>query len=158
MIKVAGSYKSRYKPSHPEKYKGNSSNIICRSNWERTFCKYCDLNENVISWASEEFNIPYVSPVDNRVHKYYPDFLIEVKENNRIKKYVIEIKPKKQTSPPPKKSRVTKSYIYECKTFEVNRAKWRAAREFCIDNGLEFKIITEEELYGSRGIPRKRKQ
>ena len=78
-------------------------------------------------------------------NRYYPDFLIEVKENNRIKKYVIEIKPKKQTSPPPKKSRVTKSYIYECKTFEVNRAKWRAAREFCIDNGLEFKIITEEE-------------
>ena len=153
------SIKSKYKPSYPRKYKGNPDNIICRSSWERKFCKWCDLNENIMEWGSEEFWIPYVSPVDRRVHRYFPDFIIKVKESTgQIKTYVIEVKPKRQTMEPKKKSRVTKSYIYECKTFEVNRAKWRAAREFCIDNGLEFKIITEEELYGSRGIPRKRKQ
>tara|TARA_R100000027_G_scaffold22912_1_gene16579 strand:+ start:1295 stop:1645 length:351 start_codon:yes stop_codon:yes gene_type:complete len=116
------------------------------------------MNESVISWASEEFSIPYVSPIDHKVHRYFPDYLIEVKEGSRIKKYIIEVKPKKQTKPPGKRSRVTPSYINECKTYEVNKAKWKSAKEFCLDNGLEFKIITEEELYGPRGVPRKRKQ
>ena len=70
------SIKSKYKPSHPRKYKGNAENIICRSSWERKFCRYCDLNENILEWGSEEFYIPYVSPVDRKVHKYFPDFII----------------------------------------------------------------------------------
>ena len=119
----------------------------CRSSWERKFCQWADKKENVISWASEEINIPYVSPKDNRVHRYYPDFLIKVKESsNRIKTYVVEVKPKKQTLPPKKKKRITKSYIYECQTYAVNQAKWKAASEFCKDNRIEFKIITEDEL------------
>ena len=141
------SIKSKYKPSYPRKYKGNPNNIICRSSWERKFCKWCDLNENIIEWGSEEFWIPYLSPVDRRVHRYFPDFIIKVKENaGQIKTYVIEVKPKKQTMEPKKKSRVTKSYIYECTTWEVNKAKWRAAHEFCADRKIEFKIITEDEL------------
>jgi len=85
--------------------------------------------------------------VDNRPHRYYPDFLIEVKESNgKVKKYVVEVKPKKQTLPPKKKSRVTKTYLYECRQYAVNQAKWKAASEFCLDNGVEFKIITEDEL------------
>ena len=144
---MAESIKSRYKPKYPKKYQGNPNNIICRSSWERTFCKWCDLKENVISWASEEISIPYVSPKDNRVHKYYPDFLIKVKEsNNRIKTYVVEVKPKKQTLPPKPRKRATKSYIYECTTYAVNQAKWRAASEFCKDNRINFKIVTEDEL------------
>ena len=108
---MAESLKSKYKPSFPQKYKGDPNNIICRSSWERKFCRWCDLNENVLQWGSEEFYIPYISPVDNRVHKYFPDFIIKVKESNgQIKTYVIEVKPKKQTKPPTKKSRVTKSY------------------------------------------------
>ena len=76
-----------------------------------------------------------------------PDFIIKVKESTgQIKTYVIEVKPKKQTMEPKKKSRVTKSYIYECKTYAVNQAKWKAATEFCEDRRIEFKIITEEEL------------
>ena len=152
------SYKSKYTPHNPQKYKGNSSNIICRSNWERTFCKYCDLNENVLNWASEEFSIKYISPLDHKIHRYYPDYLIEVKENGKRKRYIIEVKPKKQTNPPKIRSRVTKSYIYEMKTYTVNRAKWKAAEEFCKDNGMQFKIITEEELYGTRGISRRSKK
>jgi hypothetical protein len=142
------SIKSIYKPSHPEKYLGNSNNIICRSSWERQFCRYCDVNPNIVKWASEEFSIPYISPVDGRPHRYYPDFLIEVKEKSgKLKKYVIEIKPKKQTLPPVKKKRVTKGFITEAKTYAVNQAKWKAAVDFCKDNLIEFKIITEDELY-----------
>ena len=142
------SIKSIYKPSHPEKYLGNSNNIICRSSWERQFCRYCDVNPNIVKWASEEFSIPYISPVDGRRHRYYPDFLIEVKEKSgKLKKYVIEIKPKKQTLPPIKKKRVTKGFITEAKTYAVNQAKWKAAVDFCKDNLIEFKIITEDELY-----------
>ena len=144
---MAESIKSRYKPINPRKYNGNPNNIICRSSWERKICQWCDRKENVISWASEEISIPYVSPKDNRIHKYYPDFLIKVKEhNNRIQTYVVEVKPKKQTLPPKKRKRVTKSYIYECTTYAVNQAKWKAASEFCKDNRINFKIVTEDEL------------
>ena len=144
---MAESIKSKYKPSYPDKYQGDSSNIICRSSWERKFCRYCDLNENILQWGSEEFHIPYISPVDRRIHKYYPDFIIKVKESTgKIKTYVIEVKPKRQTQPPKKKSRVTKSYIYEWKTYAVNQAKWKAAAEFCEDRRINFKIITEDEL------------
>jgi hypothetical protein len=142
------SLKSKYKPSNPEKYKGNPNNIICRSSWERKFCVWCDTNPSIIEWGSEEFWIPYKSPVDNRVHKYFPDFFIKVKDNNgNIKSYVIEVKPKRQTKPPetnPK--RKTKTWINEVKTYAVNEAKWKAAKEFCADRLLEFKIITEDEL------------
>ena len=121
---MAESIKSKYKPIHPKKYQGNPNNIICRSSWERKFCQWCDRKENVISWASEEISIPYVSPKDNRIHRYYPDFLIKVREyNNRIQTYVVEVKPKKQTLPPKPRKRVTKSYIYECTTYAVNQAK-----------------------------------
>jgi hypothetical protein len=142
------SIKSRYRPSFPKKYKGNPNNIICRSSWERKFCAWCDLNENIVEWASEEFCIPYLSPLDGRVHRYFPDFLIKVKERNgSTKTYVVEVKPKRQTKPPQRKSKkVTKSFINEAKTFEVNKAKWRAATEWCKDRRLEFKIITEDEL------------
>lgn len=145
--RMAESLKSKYKPTYPEKYKGNPDNIICRSSWERKFCRWCDLNESVIAWGSEEFFIPYVSPIDRKVHRYFPDFIIKVKEeNDKIKTYVVEVKPKKQTVPPVKKSRVTKSFIYEAKTYAVNEAKWKAAKEWCADRLLEFIIITEEEL------------
>tara|TARA_Y100001973_G_scaffold26803_2_gene40498 strand:- start:511 stop:1002 length:492 start_codon:yes stop_codon:yes gene_type:complete len=141
------SKKSFYKPRFPKKYIGNPNNIICRSTWETKFCSYCDLNENIIQWASEEFSIPYISPIDNRSHQYFPDFLIKVKENTgQIKTYVIEVKPKKQTRPPKKRKSVNKSYLYECKTFAVNTAKWKAMKEYCDDRKIGFKIITEQEL------------
>jgi hypothetical protein len=141
------SIKSRYKPSYPKKYKGNPNNIICRSSWERKFCSWCDLNDNILEWASEEFFIPYVSPLDKKIHRYYPDFLVKIKESDgKTKTYVIEIKPKKQTLPPQQKSRITKSFIYESKTYAVNKAKWKAADEWCKDRLLEFKIITEDNL------------
>ena len=144
---MAESIKSRYKPSNPEKYQGNPNNIICRSSWERRFCVWCDRNENIISWASEEFSIPYMSPVDKRVHRYFPDFYMKVKERNgKIKRYVIEVKPAKQTKPPVKPKRQTKGYIREAYEYAKNQAKWKMAREFCADRQWEFKVVTEKEL------------
>ena len=152
---MAHSRKSIYRPKNPKKYVGNTSNIICRSNWERTFCEKCDANDNIVTWASEEFSIPYISPLDNKKHRYYPDFLIKVKEpDGKFKKYVIEIKPKKQTIKPKmktdsrKRPRMTKSFAKELENYAVNLAKWNAAIEFCKDNSLEFQIITEDILYG----------
>ena len=88
-----------------------------------------------------------MSPKDLKLHRYFPDFLIKVKESNgKIKTYVIEVKPKKQTKPPKKTSRVTKSYIYELTTYAINQAKWKAAQEYCLDRRIEFKLITEDEL------------
>ena len=140
------SVKSRYKPNNPKKYNGDHRNIICRSNWERKFCSWCDLNENILEWGSEEFWIPYRAP-DGRVRRYFPDFIMKVKEQTgEIKTYVIEVKPAKQTRRPKPRKKVTKSYLYECKTYEVNQAKWKAAREWCDDRKVEFKIITEKEL------------
>lgn len=141
------SYKGKYQPSHPEKYKGDPTNIIYRSLWERKFMVYCDTNQNIIEWQSEEKFIPYRSPVDGKPHRYFPDFLIKVKESNgTIKKYMIEIKPSKQTVPPPKPKRQTKRYISEVYEYAKNQAKWDAAKEWCADRGYEFKIITENEL------------
>ncbi len=108
--------------------------------------RWCDRNQNIIEWGSEEFFIPYRAP-DGKVRRYYPDFIIKVKENTgQIKTYVIEVKPLKQTKPPKPKKKVTKSYIYECKTYAMNQAKWKAADEWCKDKRIEFKIITEREL------------
>jgi len=144
---MAESIKSIFKPSHPRKYKGDARNIICRSSWERRFCNWCDINESILEWGSEEFWIPYLSPIDNRTHRYFPDFIIKVKESTgEVKTYVIEVKPKRQTKPPIKKKRVSKSYLYEMKTYSVNQAKWKAADEWCKDRKIEFKIITENEL------------
>jgi hypothetical protein len=141
------SYKGKYKPSYPEKYKGDPTNIIYRSLWERKFMVYCDMKENVLEWSSEEKCIPYRSPVDGKVHRYFPDFIIKVKENDgTIKRYMIEIKPKKQTIPPAKPKRQTKRYISEVYEYAKNQAKWKAAEEFCKDRLWEFKVFTEDDL------------
>ena len=140
-------YSGKYQPSFPKKYKGDPTNIIYRSLWERKFMRYCDLNENILEWGSEEIIVPYRSPVDRRVHRYFPDFYIKIKESDKsIKKYLIEIKPKKQTVPPKKPQRQTKGYLREAYEYAKNQSKWAAAREYCADRGWEFKVITEIEL------------
>jgi len=145
---MAESIKSLYKPEYPNKYKGDPNNIICRSSWERKFCRWCDLSESVLEWGSEEFFVKYFDPVTNRVRRYFPDFIIKVREQSgEIKKYVIEVKPKRQTVPPVQTSKKrTRTYITEVKTYATNEAKWKAAREFCEDRMMEFKIITEDNL------------
>ncbi len=108
---------------------------------------WCDKNENVLEWGSEEIVIPYVSPVDNRVHRYFPDFYVRARtRTGRSQRFIIEVKPSKQTVPPKKQKRVTKRFLNEVKTYAVNDAKWKAAREYCADRKMEFKILTEHEL------------
>ena len=132
---------------NPKKYKGDSSQVIYRSLWERKLMVYCDKNNSVVEWGSEEIIIPYVSPKDGRVHRYFPDFYIKVKESNgMIKKMIIEIKPFKKCIEPKVKQRKTKGYIYEVVEYAKNQAKWNAAKEWCLDHGYEFKVLTENEL------------
>lgn len=136
----------RFKPRNPSKYKGNPSNICYRSSLELKFMRYCDRNEGIISWCSEEFFIPYLDVTSNKVRRYYPDFLIEVKELNKIQKYLIEVKPKAQTQKPVKGNKKTKTILYETLQYNKNMSKWKYAIEWCKKHGIEFKIITEDDL------------
>ena len=142
------SYKGRYTPQNPKKYRGDYKNIIYRSLWERKFMVYCDQSDNIIEWGSEEIIIPYVSPLDGRIHRYFPDFYIKVKQaSGKLKKFIIEVKPKKQCSPPNlNPNRRTKRWISEVRTWGVNEAKWKSAVDWCDNNGMEFKILTEDDL------------
>ena len=141
-------YKGKYRPSNPKKYKGNPSQVIYRSLWERKFMVYCDNNDNILEWGSETVIIPYVSPWDGKVHRYFPDFIIKAKQSNgSIRSFVIEVKPKYQCkSPPENPKRKTKKWFNDVKNWTINQAKWKHANEFCIDNGMEFKILTEDQL------------
>ena len=140
-------YKGKYRPSRPKKYRGDPTNIIYRSLWELKFMKYCDSNSNVLEWGSEEVIVPYRSPIDNRYHRYFPDFYIKVRESTgKIKRMIIEIKPQKQCVEPKVQKRKTRSYVYQVCEYAKNQAKWEAAKEFCEDRKWEFKVLTENEL------------
>jgi hypothetical protein len=140
-------YSGRFTPKNPSKYVGDHKNIIYRSSWEARCMDWFDRNDNIVSWASEELIIPYKSPIDGKWHRYFPDFLIKTKtKDGKLKTILIEVKPKKQTRPPPPQKRATKKYITEVTTWGVNEAKWKAAIEYCKDRTWEFKIITEDDL------------
>lgn len=148
-------YQGKFKPKNPGKYKGDPTNIIYRSGWELKLFNYLDSHPNVLKWASEEFFIPYVSPIDGKWHRYFPDVYVE-QINSEGKKQVIliEVKPENQTTPPNPANKLTakgnlsRRYLYEVKTWGVNEAKWKAARDFCLDRGWTFQILTEKQLFG----------
>ena len=109
--------------------------------------KWCDNNTSVLEWGSETMIIPYKSPVDSKVHRYFVDFYVKIRDKHgNIQKYLIEIKPSKFTQPPAKPARVTPRYIEEVMTWGVNQSKWKNATEFCDDRGWKFQILTETEL------------
>ena len=141
-------YKGKFRPKRPKKYKGDPTQIIYRSLWEKKFMEYCDLTENISQWQSEEFWIPYKSPLDNRVHRYFPDFFIKYRDAlGKMRNVVIEVKPAKQLKMPKKNPKKrTKSWVYEVQTYVVNQAKFKAAESYCADRKYEFKIMTEKEL------------
>jgi hypothetical protein len=140
-------YSGLFKPKHPEKYVGDPTNIVYRSSWEVKVMSWLDNNDSIITWASEELFIPYISPVDNRWHRYFPDFLVKFRtKDNKLSTMMLEVKPKKQTAQPDPQKRKTKQFINEVKTWGVNQAKWKAASEYCLDRGWEFKLITEDHL------------
>ena len=140
-------HKRKYTPIFPEKYAGDPTNIIMRSSWETRFASWCDKNPNVVKWNSEETIVPYRCPTDNRIHRYFVDFKITVRDkNNNLKTYLIEVKPAKQTQPPIFPGKRTQRYLGESLAYMKNSAKWKAATEYAKDRNWEFKIITEQEL------------
>jgi hypothetical protein len=139
--------KSKFECSHPEKYIGDPTNVICRSSWERFFCSNLDNNPNVEKWASEEIAIKYISPKDGREHRYFVDFVVRFKNGKTV---MIEIKPFGQTIPPekPKKNsnKALARFHEEFMVYSVNQAKWKAATDFCNRNGFQFLVYTEKQL------------
>ena len=141
------SYSGRFKPKNYKKYKGDPTNVFYRSLWERRFMVYCDNNPNILEWGSEEIIIPYKSPLDKKVHRYFPDFFIKYKNSSgKIIREIIEVKPKRHLSPPKEPKRKTKRYLGEVNTYIINQAKFKAAEEFCKNRKLGFRILTEEHL------------
>ena len=137
------SYKGLFKPINPKKYVGNTNQIVYRSLLERRFMRYCDTNDDIVFWASEELLVRYYSPLDKKYHRYFPDFVVKTVNGD---KYMIEIKPYRQALKPKPPKKKTKSYMRESFEYIKNQAKWSAARKYCEDNNMEFKIITEKDL------------
>ena len=140
---MAKSYKGLYRPTNPKKYVGDPNRIVYRSLLERRFMLYCDRTPEIVAWASEEIAIKYYNPLDKRVHRYFPDFIVKT---DKDKKYIIEIKPFKQTQKPKVPSKKTKSFMRESFEYIKNTSKWRAAKVYAEEKGYEFKIMTEKEL------------
>lgn len=143
-------YRGRYKPKNPSKYDGDPTNIIYRSLLERRFMVYCDTNSSILKWSSEEVVVPYVSPLDNRWHRYFVDFWVQYRDSNgTLKSSLIEVKPLAQTKEPkrvPSGTKPTRRMLTEIMTWGVNQAKWQAAKEYCNDRKWDFKILTEKDL------------
>jgi hypothetical protein len=140
-------YSGRFTPKNPQKYVGDPNNIIYRSSWEVKVMDWLDRNDDVISWQSEETIVPYNSPIDGKWHRYFPDFLVKVRtKDGKFKTMMLEVKPKKETQPPAPQKRITEQYIRAVKTWGVNESKWKAAIEYCLDRGWEFRLITEDHL------------
>jgi hypothetical protein len=135
-----------YQPKNEDKYTGDLKKVIYRSSWELTFMNFLDNNPSITRWCSEPFPIPYVKPTTGRVHRYYPDFFVEYEDKDgNVKKELIEVKPLMQTRRT--RSKNPKTRLYEDIMYAINIAKWKAAQQFCDDNDIKFRILTENEIY-----------
>lgn len=140
--------KGFFKPKNPQKYKGDPTQIVYRSGWELKLMLYLDSRPEIVSWCSEEIIIPYRSPIDGKIHRYFPDFLVtKINREGKKETTLIEVKPSKQTVEP-KKSKGKSNKVFMAEVFEwgKNKAKWAAAKEYCKDRGWRFEIFTEKEL------------
>lgn len=142
------SYKGFFKPKNPSKYGGNPTNIVYRSLWELKLMSYLDSHPDVLLWESEEFCIPYRSPIDNKVHRYFPDFKVVKRTNTgKTETLIVEVKPKSQSIPPSLRTKKPdRRYIREVMTYGINEAKWKAAKAYCEDRSWKFVVMTEKEL------------
>lgn len=140
-------YSGKFSPKNTNKYLGDPTNVWYRSLWERRVMVRLDDDPNVIEWSNEEIIIPYLSPIDGRWHRYFPDFFVRVKNRHGVQEaMILEVKPLKQAVPPQLKKRITRQYIQEVATYGINEAKWKAATEYCKDRNWTFKVITEKDL------------
>jgi hypothetical protein len=144
-------YKGTFQPKHAGKYRGDPSKIVYRSSWELKLMMHLDSHPDVLEWASEEIVIPYRSPVDGKIHRYFPDFYVKKRNTSGdIEKVIIEVKPAHQVKVPTiqetKNRKPSRKYINEVLTYTVNQAKWEAAKTYCLDRQWKFMIMTEKEL------------
>ena len=138
-----------YKPVNT-KYKGKSYPVY-RSSWELKFFRWCDLNNNVLEWNSENVVIPYRLGNTGKPRRYIVDNTIVMKQNGKLQKYLVEIKPYSQTIPPkPHGNKKKSTVIYEQVTYAKNKSKWMAAEQWCKKYGYKFIILTEKELFNKR--------
>ena len=142
---MANNFKQGYYTlKHPDKYVGDPNKVIFRSSWEEQTNRFFDNNPNVLRWSSEEIYIPYIKPTDGKVHRYFPDYWVEYKDKSgNILQEIIEVKPENQVFIQRKK-RLSE---YDKVTYNINRAKWQAAGEFCKKKGIKFRILTERSLF-----------
>ena len=134
--------KGTYQCKNPQKYIGDPTKIRIMSSWELRVFLWMDENPSVIKWSSEPVSIPYLKPTDKKIHKYYPDIYAEIKDQEgNIKKYMLEIKPSKEAVLKPK------SNAYDKLSIMINQAKWFAANQVCLKNGIIFKVLTEQDLF-----------
>lgn len=137
----------KFRPRNPEKYKGDASNIIYRSSWERIFMAWCDKKDSVVKWQSEEKALWYFDPCTKKNRRYFPDFIIQIEKDGKIITEMIEVKPSKQIEgPPTNPKRKTQAWMNQVKTYITNRAKWEAATKVCEDRGWNFRLVSEKQL------------
>lgn len=142
-------YSGRFQPKNPKKYRGDPTQIIFRSLWERRCMTMFDLQDSILEWTSEELCLPYRDPVDGRPRRYFPDFVITTKtKDGTIKTIMIEVKPNAQQFPPkpPPSGRVTPRFLREAYAYGVNQAKWATAKAYCASKGWEWAVWTEKDL------------
>ena len=142
------SYRGKYTIKDKSKYAGDHKKVVYRSLWERRLMVYCDKQKSVVEWGSEEIVIPYYSPLDGKMHRYYPDFYMTVRQKDgSIKKFIVEVKPKKDMKQPPANPKKrTKAWLKSVRTYAMNKAKFKYAEDFCKDKNLEFLILNEDHL------------
>lgn len=138
---------TKYKVKNPRKYRGDPTMVVARSSWEKSVMLWLDTHSSCIEWHSEECIIPYYSPVDDKMHRYFVDFMATFKyRDGSVKKYLIEVKPKAQTIMPVKGKKKEKTFLNEAITYTVNQAKWEAAKKYATERGMFFVVVTEDEL------------
>ena len=141
-------FQGRYCPKFPEKYKGDPTKIYWRSSWELQVMKWLDYHSSIVEWSSEETIIPYKNPLDQKLHRYFPDFKITVNRGGIFERYIVEVKPKAQTKPPKRKTtgRPSKAYVKQVETYLINSAKFEAAQQYCEKRDMKFMLLTEDNL------------
>ncbi len=133
----------KFKPKNPNKYVGDPNNIVYRSSWELAFLRILDDNKDVVKYASEEIALRYYNPIKLRWARYFPDFIIEIREGDKTIKQLIEIKPINQTFQPKQgKRKKMQTYLNEMMEYAVNQAKWKAAKKWCDQQGLQFRVVS----------------
>ena len=134
--------KGRYQLANPDKYLGNTLPTY-RSGWELQFMRFCDNHTSVTKWSSEPIRLPYLNPVTGKQTVYVPDFLIQYqdKEGN-VKTELIEVKPANQAI----QERVGRSKRNQMHLI-VNQAKWQVARQYCKQQGMTFRVVTENDMF-----------